>query len=351
MTLQHTVQLNNGLSISYGVRKLELKHKWTIARGFADFKDNVFINVEKDGITGFGEAAPNIRYDETPDSTIEFIKKALPVFEKFDLRNYYDLTLAIQNIATQETAAKCALDIAIMDWITKSKGIAFHQYLGLNKNKAPVTTFSIGIDTPDLIKQKIAEAAEFPVYKIKLGSENDEKIIKTVRSVTDKPIRVDANEGWKSKEEALEKIKWLQTQNVEFIEQPMPADMLEESEWLRQHCEVPIIADESVKTTSDIVQLAKCFDGINIKLMKAGGVQEALRMIWLAKALDMKIMLGCMVESSVAISAAASLSPLVDYADLDGNLLIKNDPFSGVKTQTGKLVLNDEPGFGVAPRF
>lgn len=351
MTPSETVQLNNGITISYGVRELELKHKWTIARGTATFKNNVFISMAKDGTTGYGEAAPNIRYNETPESTIEFIEKALPVFEKHDLKNYYDLTREIQILAPHQTAAKCALDIAIMDWVAKSKEMPFYQFLGLDKSKTPVTCFSIGIDTPALIKQKIEEASEFPVYKIKLGSEDDEEIIKTVRSVTDKPIRVDANEGWKSKTEALKKIKWLQTQNVEFIEQPMPAEMLEESEWLRQHCDIPIIADESVKTTTELVKLAKCFDGINIKLMKAGGVQEALRMIWLAKSLGLKTMLGCMVESSVAISAAASLSPLVDYADLDGNLLIKNDPFSGVKTQAGKLVLSDKPGFGVEPRL
>jgi L-alanine-DL-glutamate epimerase-like enolase superfamily enzyme len=187
--------------------------------------------------------------------------------------------------------------------------------------------------------------------KIKVGKENDEEIIGAVRSVTDKPIRVDANEGWKSKEEALEKIQWLKSQGVEFIEQPMPSDMLEETAWLRERVDMPVIADEAVKNASDIPILAKSYDGINIKLMKSGGMLEALRMIQMAKALKMKIMLGCMIESSVAISAAAHLSPYVDYADLDGNLLIRNDPFQGVGVDKGEFVFSDKPGLGVEGEF
>jgi L-alanine-DL-glutamate epimerase-like enolase superfamily enzyme len=221
---------------------------------------------------------------------------------------------------------------------------------GLDRERTPITTMSIGIDTPEVIRQKIAEAADFPVLKIKVGRDDDAQILDSVRRVTDKPLRVDANEGWKTKEVALEKIRWLRGLGVELIEQPLPSVMLEETRWLRERVDLPIIADEAVKTAADIPALAECYDGINIKLMKAGGVQEALNMIRMARALGLKVMLGCMVETSVAIAAAAHLSPLADFADLDGNLLISNDPFRGPQVVKGKLILPDRPGLGVEAR-
>ena len=175
--------------------------------------------------------------------------------------------------------------------------------------------------------------------------------MKAVREATDKPLRVDANEGWKSKEEALEKILWLEKLGVEFIEQPLPYTMLEETRWLRERVHIPIIADEAVKQAADIPTLATAYDGINIKLMKSGGIQEALRMIWMARSLGMKIMLGCMIESSCAIAAAAHISPLVDYADLDGNLLISNDPFKAAIVEQGRLILPEKAGLGLEGEF
>ena len=243
-----------------------------------------------------------------------------------------------------------ALDIALMDWISKCCGLPLYQYLGLDRSKAPVTSFTIGIDTPELIQQKVKEAEPYPLLKIKVGTENDEEILAAVRAVTDKPLMVDANEGWSSPQEALEKIEWLAMQGVQVIEQPLPADMHTEIRWLRERSELPLIADESVKTAQDLPSLAEAFDGINIKLMKAGGLQEALRMVWLARSLGLKVMLGCMVETSVAVSAAASISPLADYADLDGNLLISNDPFLGVTVDAGQICLPDRPGIGVVSR-
>jgi len=349
LTMGHKTT-SKGAILSYEIKKLELKHTWTIARGSSDFKENVIVKMEKDGVVGYGEAAPNVRYGETPASTIAVIEKAIPLFEKADPWNFVDLGFAVQKLAPAQTAAKAALDIALIDWVTKSLGVPLYQYLGLDKTKAPITSFSIGIDTPEVIKQKVLEAEPYPLLKIKVGKENDEEIISAVRSVTDKPLMVDANEGWKDKQEALRKVKWLISQGVKVVEQPMPASMLDETRWLRDRTDVPILADESVKTAHDIPQLATAFDGINIKLMKAGGLQEALRMVWLAKSLGMKVMLGCMIETSVAISAAASISPLVDYADLDGNLLITNDPFLGVTVEKGRLILSDKPGIGVVPR-
>jgi L-alanine-DL-glutamate epimerase-like enolase superfamily enzyme len=238
-----------------------------------------------------------------------------------------------------------------MDWIGKSYSIPLYKFWGLDTSDAPVTSFSIGIDTTEIIKQKVREAKSYPILKIKVGTDHDREIINTVRTITDKPIRVDANEGWKSKETAIKNIEWLISQGVEFIEQPMPSAMLEETAWLRDRVNIPIIADEAVKSSADIPILATAYDGINIKLMKSGGLLEAFRMIQMAKALNLKIMLGCMIESSVAVTAAAHLAPFVDWADLDGNLLISNDPFSGVKVNEGKLIYNDNPGLGVEGKF
>ena len=333
--------------MEYKIKELRLVHTWTIARNSSDVKQNVFVRYEKEGTYGIGEAAPNIRYNETPESTIETIEELIPQIIKSDPWQFVDLGYTIKNIVPEQTAAKCALDIAIIDWITKKLRVPLYKYLGLDKNKTPVTTFSIGIDTPEVMQQKIREAEQYPILKIKLGKDNDEEIINAIREVTDKPLRIDANEGWHNKKEALQKIKWLEKMNVEFVEQPMPSSMLEETRWLRDRTNMPIIADEAVKSAADIPKLAEAYDGINIKLMKSGGIQEAMRMIWMARSLGLKIMLGCMIESSCAISAAAHLSPLADYADLDGNLLIANDPFVGATVENGKIILNDRPGLGI----
>ena len=225
--------------------------------------------------------------------------------------------------------------------------VPLYQLFGLDPGDAPVTTFSIGIDTPEITKQKVREAEAFPVLKIKVGLDTDEATIAAVRSVTKKPLRVDANEGWKDKEEAVRKINWLETQGVEFVEQPMPAEMIEETRWVRKRVHLPLIADEAAVNAREIPGLVDAYDGVNVKLDKCGGIQQALRMIYVAKSLGMKTMLGCMISSSVSVTAAAHLSPLVDYADLDGNLLIANDPYSGVKVEQGKLILPDGPGLGV----
>ena len=248
-----------------------------------------------------------------------------------------------------EWAAKAAIDIALMDWVGQKLGVPLYRYFGLDpKPTRRITTFSIGIDTPEITKQKTLEAADYPVLKVKVGLATDEATIEAVRSVTKKPLRVDANEGWKNKEEAVRKINWLEKQGVEFIEQPMPAEMFEEIRWVRSKVHIPVIADEACQRAADIPKLKEAYDGVNVKLDKAGGMLEAYRMIQIAKALGMKTMLGCMISSSVTVTAAAHLSPLVDYADLDGNLLIANDPFRGVRVEKGKLILPDAPGLGLA---
>jgi L-alanine-DL-glutamate epimerase-like enolase superfamily enzyme len=213
-----------------------------------------------------------------------------------------------------------------------------------------LTTFSIGIDTAEVIRRKVREAAAYPVLKIKVGLANDEEVMEAVRAETKKPLRLDANEGWKTVDEAVRKIKWLEKQGVELIEQPLPALMLSEIGEVRKRVNLPIFADECCLHPEDIPRIAPYFDGVNIKVDKAGGLHQAMRMIEMARALKLKVMVGCMVSSSLAITAAAQLSPLIDYADLDGNLLIKNDPYEGVKVVSGKLVLPERAGVGVVAR-
>ena len=350
-TSDKNIKSSGGVMIEVKTKRLFLKDTWTISRNSSDYKDNVFVRIEKDGVSGYGEAAPNVRYGEDHKKTTDRINGLKSLFEKYDLWHFVDLKDEIFASITDQNCARCALDIAIMDWVGKKLNAPLYKIWGLDKSKTPLTSFSIGIDTIEVIKKKVRAADKYPLLKIKVGKDNDEEIIEAVRSITDKPIRVDANEGWKSKEVALEKIKWLQSMGIEFIEQPMPSDMIEETRWLRDRVDIPIVADEAVKTVTDIPKLAEAYDGINIKLMKAGGPQEALRMIYLARAMNMKIMLGCMIESAVAISAAAHLSPLVDWADLDGNLLLREDPYQGVGVEKGKLILNDQPGLGISGEF
>jgi L-Ala-D/L-Glu epimerase len=235
----------------------------------------------------------------------------------------------------------------VMDWIGKKLNVPLCRYFGLDPAQAPVTTFSIGIDTPEITKQKTLEAADFPVLKVKVGLKSDEQTIEAIRSVTKKPLRVDANEGWTDKEEAIRKINWLETQGVEFIEQPMPAHMFDDIKYVRSKVHLPIFADEACTDAASIPKLREAYDGVNVKLDKSGGILEAHRWIKMARAMNMKVMLGCMVSSSCTCTAAAHLSPLVDYADLDGNLLIANDPYSGLKVEKGRIILPDGPGLGL----
>ncbi len=331
-------------------KRLMLRHTWTISRNSSNFKDNVFACIERDGVVGMGEAAPNIRYGESAEQTLAALQRARDLFESGDWFHYVDMQKEWEGIIKDQRCAGAALDMAILDWVGQKLSMPLYHLLGLDGRKTAITSFSIGIDTPQVVRQKVKEAADFPVLKIKVGRDNDAEILEAVRDVTNRPLRVDANEAWRDKGVALEKINWLQGLGVELIEQPLPAEMIEETAWLRQYVHIPIIADEAVKCASDIPKLAGAYDGINIKLMKAGGIQEAIRMIHVARALGMKVMLGCMIESSLAISAAAHLSPLADYADLDGHLLISNDPFVGVAVEHGKLILNDRPGLGVSER-
>jgi len=300
-------------------------------------------------VPGHGEGAPIVRYKENAAGAQKAVESVRDLLESADPWQFEKVMAAVFARVEDEWAGKAAIDIALTDWVGQKLGVPLYRYFGLDARDAPVTTFSIGIDNPEMTRQKVQEAADFPVLKIKVGLDTDEATIAAVRAATDKPLRVDANEGWKDKEEAVRKINWLATKGVEFVEQPMPADMLEEMHWVHRRAHLPIIADEACRHASDIPKLAGAYDGVNVKLDKAGGILGAHRMIDVARAVGMKVMLGCMVSSSVSVTAAAHLSPLVDYADLDGNLLIANDPFKGVVVEKGKLVLPNRPGLGLLP--
>ncbi|MCW5980365.1 MAG: dipeptide epimerase [Bryobacteraceae bacterium] len=336
-------------SVEARIVQLKLRQTWTTTMSSSDYRDTIHVHYARDGVTGRGEGAPIARYHEDAQGARKAIESILPLLESSDPWRFTRLLREVFDRIPGHYAAKAAIDIALMDWVGQKLGVPLYRYFGLDPAEAPVTTFSIGIDTPEITRRKVREAEPYPILKIKVGLDTDEETIDAVRGETGKPLRVDANEGWKTKEEALEKIRWLESQGVEFIEQPLPAAMFEETRWLRGKVNIPVIADEAVLKASDIPKLAEAYDGINVKLDKCGGMLEAHRMIEMAKALGLKTMLGCMISSSVSITAAAHLSPLVDYADLDGNLLISNDPYSGVRVEKGKLVLPSRPGLGLIP--
>jgi len=315
----------------------------------SDYRDTLHVAYARDGITGRGEGAPIVRYKEDAESARKAVESVRDLLLGADPMQFSKTMTEVFRRVKGEWAGKAAIDIALMDWVGQKLGVPLYSYFGLDPKDAPVTTFSIGIDTPEITKQKTAEAADYPVLKVKVGLATDEPTIEAIRSVTRKPLRVDANEGWKDKEEAVRKINWLEKQGVEFIEQPLPAEMLEETRWVRSRVHLPIIADEACQHAADIPKLRESYDGVNVKLDKSGGMLEAYRMLQIAKALGMKTMLGCMISTSVTVTAAAHLSPLVDYADLDGNLLISNDPFHGVRVEKGKLILPRKPGLGLTP--
>jgi L-Ala-D/L-Glu epimerase len=334
------------MRLTYRDYMLRLQHTFTIARGSVDTKQVLIVAVEHDGIIGYGEAAPTSRYGETIETVKSFLGKVIR--EDFDSPLDIESILSqVDTIADGNYSAKAAIDLALHDWLGKRLGFPLYKVWGLDKSKTPQTSFTIGIDQPEILAQKIEEAEQYPILKVKLGTDDDKRIMSTIRKATKKVLRVDANEGWKSKEVAVEKIKWLEQEGVEFVEQPLPASDLDGTAWVRERVDLPLVADEDCIRYHDVPRLQKAFDGINIKLMKCTGLREATKMIHTARACRMNVMMGCMIETSVGITAAAQLSPLVDYADLDGNLLITNDPFVGVTVKDGKLELPDRPGIGI----
>jgi L-Ala-D/L-Glu epimerase len=324
---------------------LELRHRFTLASGSRTTTPVVLVELRHDGHTGYGEASLPPALGESQASVAAFLSKV-------DVTAYPDpfrletILADIDALAPGNHAAKAALDIALHDLVGKLVGRPWYDLWGFDPAKTPDTTFTIGMDTPDIIRQKVAEAAEFKMLKIKLGGANDRQLIETIREVTDQPICVDANQGWTDKHFALDFTHWLAERDTLFVEQPMPKTMTDDMAWLTERSPLPTVADEAVQRLPDVVKAVGVYHGINIKLMKCTGMREAHRMVTLARALGLKILLGCMTETSCAISAAAHLSPMADWADLDGALLIRNDLFDGASIIDGKITLTNAPGIG-----
>jgi len=335
------------IEMTYRRVTLHPTHPFTISRESSDIKTNILVTLRWEGLEGIGEAAPHSFFGETPETVERELDRGAPLLDSDPSR--LDETLAGLRTEGKVTgAALAAIDMALHDIAAKSLSLPLYQFLGLSPDEERYTSFTIGLDTPQKMVSKLKEAGNFPVYKIKLGGDEDLEIIQALRSETDASLRVDPNAGW-TVEEAVEKGQKLSEYSIEHLEQPIPPLNSKELGLVRDGQPLPVFADESCRVAADIPDIAPYVDGINIKLMKCGGIQEALRMIKVARECGLGIMLGCMIESSVGITAAAHLMSLVDFLDLDGNLLIDNDPYIGVTHQNGKLQLPSAPGLGVTP--
>ncbi len=339
--------LGGKMKMTFFPYELKLRHVFTVATYSRSTTPDVQVEIEYEGVTGYGEASMPPYLGETVESVMGFLQKVN--LEQFsDPFQLEDILAYVDSLSPKDTAAKAAVDIALHDLVGKLLGAPWYKIWGLNAEKTPSTTFTIGIDTPDVVRAKTKECADrFNILKVKLGRENDREMIETIRSVTNLPIAVDANQGWTDRQHALDMIFWLKEQGIVMIEQPMPKEKLDDIAWVTQQSPLPVFADESLQRLSDVAKLKGAFTGINIKLMKCTGMREAWKMVTLAHALGMRAMVGCMTETSCAISAASQFSPAVDFADLDGNLLISNDRFKGTEVVNGKIKLSNQPGIGV----
>jgi L-alanine-DL-glutamate epimerase-like enolase superfamily enzyme len=331
------------MNLSHHTVDLKLKHPFRISRSITELKKNVIVRLDE----GIGEAAPSAYYGESAETVIRCLEEVKGQLgdDPFELESV--LSNLDKNVSGN-FSAKAAVDMALHDLVAKKLNLPVHRLLGLDGSVPLTTSYTIGIDSLDKMKEKTKLASEFLVYKVKVGVENDIEMVKAVREVTDGKIRVDANAGW-SADEALEKISQLKKYEIEFVEQPIDPQDRAGLKRIKEKAGIPIIIDEWLMTSKDIPGFVGCCHGINIKLAKCGGIREGLRMIHTARAHGLMVMLGCMIESSVGIAAAAQLGSLVDFLDLDGNLLVANDPFEGLKVERGKLYLSNLPGLGVAP--
>lgn len=340
------------LRLSWYPYELKLRHMFGVAGSSRTTTQGVQVTLEYEGVTGYGEASMPPYLGESAASVQEFLGRIdlAPFRDPFETEEILDY---VDRIAENNAAAKAAVDIALHDLVGKLIGRPWYKIWGYSAEKTPTTFYTIGIDTPEKVAEKTKEAPAFPILKVKLGRtpKEDREMIEAVRSVTDRAIAVDANQGWTEKTAALDMIEWLAEKGCVLVEQPMSKHRPDDIAWITARSPLPVMADESLQRLWDIPVLSGVFSGINIKLMKCTGMREAKKMIDAARTLGMKVMIGCMTETTCAISAAAQLSPAVDWADLDGNLLIANDLFDGVGvSETGKILLSDRPGIGVIPK-
>lgn len=338
------------MKLSFEPYELQLRHTFTVSSYSRTTTPDVQLKLEYDGFTGYGEASMPPYLGHTVESVCAFLSRVnLDAFpDPFCIE---DILGYVDSLSDGDAPAKAAIDIALHDLVGRMTGQPLYRIFGLNPLKAPATSFTIGIDTPEVVREKTLEAADrYRVLKVKVGLDSDLKMIEAIRSVSSLPLIVDANQGWTDREKALDEIFLLHEKGVLMAEQPMARDRMDDIAWITERSPIPIIADESLQRLADIRDIKGAFSGINIKLMKCTGLCEARKMISYARAEGMKVMLGCMTETSCGVSAAAQLSPAVDFADLDGNLLIANDPFEGVTVEDGLLRLPERPGIGVKLR-
>ena len=333
--------------LRYRPYELQLALTFTVASYSRKTTPGVQLEIEYGGLTGYGEASMPPYLGHSVESVCKFLSKVdLSRFESPFLLE--DIMEYLDTLSDGDAPAKAAIDIALHDLVGKLCGQPLYRLWGYNPAKSGPTTFTIGIDTPEVVRQKTLECAgRFKILKIKVGLDSDEQMIRTIRSVTDLPLAVDANQGWRDRQKALDEIFWLKEQGVVLVEQPLPKERIDDTAWITERSPLPIIADEAVQRLKDIPALKGAYSGINIKLMKCTGLLEARKMIAYARAEGMMVMLGCMTETSCACTAASHLAPAADFCDIDGNLLISNDLFSGVTVRDGLLTLPDAPGLGL----
>lgn len=327
--------------------ELKLAHTFTVATYSRTTTPDVQVEIEYEGVVGYGEASMPPYLGHTVESVCAFLSRVdlgrFPnPFMLEDIMEYLD------SLSDGDAPAKAAIDIALHDLVGKLLGVPVHALFGYNPEKRKPTTFTIGIDSPDIVLEKTLESSDhFKILKVKVGLDTDEEMINTIRKVTDLPLAVDANQGWKDRQKALDEIFWLKENGVVLVEQPLPKDRLDDTAWLTERSPLPIVADEAIQRLKDIPRIKGAYSGINIKLMKCTGLLEARKMIAYARAENMMVMVGCMTETSCACTAAAQLAPAVDFCDLDGNLLISNDIFKGMVVEDGLMVLPTGPGLGL----
>ena len=340
---------------------MPLENPFTIARGTQTEAENVIVQVtDEGGMTGIGGAAPSPHYGETAETVEAVLPDLLAAVEEIgDPHAFHEIETRMRTAITDNPAARSAVSIAVHDLAAKRLGVPLHRLWGLDPSAAPATSFTIGLDTTERVREKTAAAVEagYPILKIKLGTDRDRELVEAVRDAApDVRLRVDANEAWTPRE-AVTKCEWLADHNVEFVEQPVPAADPDGLRFVYERSALPIAADESCVTLSDVPAIADRCDIANLKLMKTGGLLEAKRMIAAARAHGLEVMCGCMIESNASIAAAAQLVPLLDYADLDGSLLLAEDPYDGPDMTGGAIRLGErqragtgaEPGSGAVP--
>lgn len=336
------------MKLTFSERTLRPRTAFTLSRERIAERRSVFVGLEHDGLIGRGEGSPIARHGETAESCLAALDRMRDAMAGADPHDYETLIPSLRQFSPKDNAAMAAIDAAIMDWVGKARGLPLYGIHGADPALMPPTSMTIAIDTPDQVRERALEASGFHVLKLKLGGDHDRAMVEAIRVVTDVPLRGDANEGYADREAAIREIEWLAERHVELIEQPLPAAKVDDMAWLKERSPIALIADEACTGVEVIPDLAEVYHGINIKTVKSGGTLAVKETIETARQHGLSVMLGCTLESSLGIAAAAHLAPLVDYADLDGNLLLANDPFDGHPIVDGRIFLRDTPGLGIA---